>query len=106
MGWTGNQDTKTQVLINAGNFSVQFAISIDKLSALMFVVVNTVSFVVHAYSMGYMQKDKSKSRFFCYLSLKNAASHIIGHEKGFGLEHFYDNTLSPGSQTIRQRVSV
>ena len=63
--------------INAGNFSVQFAISIDKLSALMFVVVNTVSFVVHAYSMGYMQKDKSKSRFFCYLSFFTFAMLIL-----------------------------
>ena len=63
--------------INAGDFSAQFAISIDKLSVLMFVVVNTVSAVVHTYSMGYMQKDKSKSRFFCYLSFFTFAMLIL-----------------------------
>ncbi len=35
----------------------------------MLVVVNTVSFLVHLYSIGYMHEDEGRPRFFCYLSL-------------------------------------
>ena len=34
----------------------------------MFLVVNTVSAMVHLYSVGYMSHDKSKARFMAYLS--------------------------------------
>ena len=42
---------------------------IDTLTAVMLVVVTTVSFVVHVYSIGYMSEDPSRPRFFAYLSL-------------------------------------
>ena len=42
---------------------------IDTLTAVMLVVVTTVSFVVHVYSIGYMADDPSRPRFFAYLSL-------------------------------------
>ena len=42
---------------------------IDTLTAVMLVVVNTVSFLVHLYSIGYMADDPSRPRFFAYLSL-------------------------------------
>ena len=42
---------------------------IDTLTAVMLVVVTTVSFVVHVYSIGYMSDDPSRPRFFAYLSL-------------------------------------
>ena len=41
----------------------------DALSSLMLIVITTVSLVVHLYSIGYMEHDKGKSRFFSYLSL-------------------------------------
>ena len=41
----------------------------DTLTAVMLVVVNTVSALVHLYSLGYMSHDESQPRFFAYLSL-------------------------------------
>ncbi len=49
--------------------SVDWAIRVDTLTAVMLVVVNTVSALVHLYSIGYMHEDPSRPRFFAYLSL-------------------------------------
>jgi NADH-quinone oxidoreductase subunit L len=53
----------------SGKLSVAWALRIDTLTAVMLVVVSTVSFLVHVYSIGYMSDDPSKPRFFAYLSL-------------------------------------
>jgi len=53
----------------SGKLSVAWALRIDTLTAVMLVVVTTVSFVVHVYSIGYMHEDPSRPRFFAYLSL-------------------------------------
>jgi len=50
-------------------FSFAWALLIDQLTAVMLIVVTTVSAVVHWYSIGYMSHDDSKPRFFAYLSL-------------------------------------
>lgn len=42
---------------------------VDEISAVMLVVVATVSFVVHIYSIAYMRHDPHVARFFTYLSL-------------------------------------
>ncbi len=55
--------------INVGNFHSDWAVRIDSLSAVMLIVVTTVSALVHLYSWGYMADDDSKPRFFAYLSL-------------------------------------
>ena len=55
--------------ISSGTFVADWAVRLDTLSAVMLVVVNTVSFLVHAYSIGYMHEDDSRPRFFAYLSL-------------------------------------
>ncbi|MCF8504541.1 MAG: NADH-quinone oxidoreductase subunit L [Caulobacter sp.] len=55
--------------INVADFQSNWAIRIDGLSAVMLVVVTTVSALVHLYSWGYMAEDDSKPRFFAYLSL-------------------------------------
>ena len=47
----------------------RWAFRIDTLTAVMLVVVTTVSFLVHVYSIGYMPDDPSRPRFFAYLSL-------------------------------------
>ena len=52
-----------------GDLSVAWAFRIDTLTAVMLVVVTTVSTIVHAYSIGYMHDDPSRPRFFSYLSL-------------------------------------
>jgi NADH-quinone oxidoreductase subunit L len=55
--------------INSGDFKVNWALRIDTLTAIMLVVVNGVSAMVHVYSIGYMSHDKSIPRFMAYLSL-------------------------------------
>jgi NADH-quinone oxidoreductase subunit L len=53
----------------SGKLTVAWALRIDTLTAVMLVVVCTVSFLVHTYSIGYMADDPSRPRFFAYLSL-------------------------------------
>jgi NADH-quinone oxidoreductase subunit L len=62
---------RVQVLsfIQSGNLSVDWALRVDTLTAVMLVVVNTVSSLVHIYSIGYMHHDPDRPRFFAYLSL-------------------------------------
>ena len=55
--------------INSGELSVDWALRVDALTAVMLVVVTSVSSLVHLYSWGYMEEDPSQPRFFAYLSL-------------------------------------
>ena len=55
--------------IVSGDFNVNWAFRIDTLTVVMLVVVNTVSSLVHIYSIGYMSHDPHKARFMSYLSL-------------------------------------
>jgi NADH-quinone oxidoreductase subunit L len=55
--------------IRAGGLDVAWALRIDTLTVVMLVVVNTVSALVHVYSIGYMHHDPHRPRFFAYLSL-------------------------------------
>ena len=61
--------------IESGSLSTEWGIRVDRLTAIMLVVVNTVSALVHLYSFGYMAHDENwkhgehyKARFFAYLS--------------------------------------
>ena len=54
--------------IGSGELQAEWALRGDTLTAVMLVVVNTVSALVHFYSIGYMAEDPSKPRFFSYLS--------------------------------------
>src|ERR1700758_1638941 len=55
--------------INSGDLQVAWSLRIDTLTAVMLVVVNTISSLVHLYSIGYMDEDPYRPRFFAYLSL-------------------------------------
>ena len=55
--------------INSGTLNVNWSMKIDALSAIMLVVVTSVSSLVHIYSIGYMSHDPHKPRFMAYLSL-------------------------------------
>jgi NADH-quinone oxidoreductase subunit L len=55
--------------IISGDLKVDWALRIDTLTAVMLVVVTTISAFVHLYSMGYMEDDPYRPRFFSYLSL-------------------------------------
>ncbi len=55
--------------ITSGDFTANWTIRVDTLTAVMLVVVTGVSSLVHLYSVGYMHDDPSRPRFFSYLSL-------------------------------------
>jgi len=61
--------------IESGSLSTEWGIRLDRLTAIMLVVITTVSALVHLYSFGYMAHDENwpnhehyKARFFAYLS--------------------------------------
>lgn len=62
---------RVQVLtwIDSGTFEADWRLRIDTLTAVMLVVVTSVSALVHIYSIGYMSHDPHQPRFFAYLSL-------------------------------------
>ncbi|MEO5973078.1 MAG: NADH-quinone oxidoreductase subunit L, partial [Sphingomicrobium sp.] len=53
----------------SGDLQVAWSLRVDTLTAVMLVVVTTVSSLVHLYSWGYMAEDPGQPRFFAYLSL-------------------------------------
>ncbi len=55
--------------IISGDLEASWALRVDQLTAVMLVVVTSVSAVVHWYSIGYMHGDPHQPRFFAYLSL-------------------------------------
>ena len=67
----GHHDSRDTVLpfIVSGDLKVDWAMRVDTLTAVMLVVVTTVSALVHLYSIGYMAEDPYRPRFFAYLSL-------------------------------------
>ena len=67
--WTQHYVFQILPFIGVGDFQSAWSIRLDTLSAVMLVVINTVSALVHLYSWGYMADDDSKPRFFAYLSL-------------------------------------
>ncbi|MDO9205462.1 NADH-quinone oxidoreductase subunit L, partial [Methylotenera sp.] len=55
--------------LKSGNFTFEIGFLIDRLSAMMMVVVTFVSLMVHIYTIGYMKEDEGYARFFSYISL-------------------------------------
>jgi len=67
----GRQDAHVVLgtFIGSGDLYAEWALRIDPLTAVMLVVVTSVSAFVHLYSIGYMREDPGRPRFFSYLSL-------------------------------------
>ena len=65
------QDEKVELLrwVNSGALNANWILRIDTLTAVMLVVVTTISALVHVYSLGYMGHDEHQPRFFAFLSL-------------------------------------
>ena len=65
------QETRIELIrwIESGALKSVWSLRIDTLTAVMLVVVTTVSGLVHLYSIGYMEEDPDRPRFFAYLSL-------------------------------------
>jgi len=55
--------------VDSGALKSVWSLRIDTLTTVMLVVVTNVSGLVHLYSVGYMEDDPSRPRFFAYLSL-------------------------------------
>ncbi len=55
--------------ISVGTFPANVGFQIDQLTAVMLLVVTTLSSLIHIYSVGYMHGDKGYARFFAYLNL-------------------------------------
>ncbi len=55
--------------VTSGSLSFDWALRVDTLTGVMLVVINSVSALVHIYSIGYMHHDPHRPRFFAYLSL-------------------------------------
>ncbi|HVY18445.1 MAG TPA: NADH-quinone oxidoreductase subunit L [Bauldia sp.] len=70
--WLGGAEPTRVPVFNwftSGTLAVDWALRIDTLTVVMLVVVNTVSALVHIYSIGYMAHDPYRPRFMAYLSL-------------------------------------
>src|SRR5437763_9888653 len=64
------ESRETQVAwIYSGDLSVDWGMRVDTLTAVMLVVVTTISAFVHLYSICYMEEDPHRPLFFSYLSL-------------------------------------
>ncbi len=68
-GHEGNVRVPIMSWIVSGDLKIDWALRIDTLTAVMLVVVNSVSAFVHLYSIGYMHEDPYRPRFFAYLSV-------------------------------------
>ncbi len=55
--------------VHSGSLNFDWALRVDALTAVMLVVITSVSALVHLYSWGYMEEDPDQPRFFAYLSL-------------------------------------
>jgi NADH-quinone oxidoreductase subunit L len=67
----GHHDVRAAIFpwMISGDLKIDWALRVDSLTAVMLVVVTTISAFVHLYSMGYMEDDPYRPRFFSYLSL-------------------------------------
>ncbi len=55
--------------ISFNQLSIPFSFLVDRLSALMLLIVTGVGFLIHVYSIGYMKEDAGFNRFFAYMNL-------------------------------------
>jgi len=69
---TGDEKAYVQPVmtwVQSGALAFDWELRVDALTAVMLVVITTVSALVHLYSWGYMEEDPDQPRFFAYLSL-------------------------------------
>jgi len=62
-------DGSVYTWLSSGGVRLEVGFLVDRLSALMMVVVSFVSLMVHVYTIGYMAEDPGYQRFFAYISL-------------------------------------
>jgi len=69
LGDTAVERVRVLPWFTSGTLAVDWSLRVDTLTAVMLVVVTSVSALVHVYSIGYMAHDPHRPRFFAYLSL-------------------------------------
>lgn len=62
---------------DVGDWTVKLGLLYDPLSALFLLLITGVSFLIHVYSIGYMEHDERRRRFFAYLNLFVAAMLVL-----------------------------
>jgi NADH-quinone oxidoreductase subunit L len=62
---------------DAGGLEIQLSFLVDSLSAAMILVITFVGFLIHVYSIGYMEHDPRRSTYFGYLNLFTGAMLIL-----------------------------
>ncbi len=69
--WGGAQpfNENLYTFFDIGQYSAHVGFMVDRLTAMMMVVVTFVSLLVHIYTIGYMAEDPGYQRFFSYISL-------------------------------------
>src|SRR5690606_1180037 len=55
--------------ISVGHLNIGLSFLVDSLSAIMLLIVTGIGFLIHIYSIGYMQQDSGFGKFFAYLNL-------------------------------------
>lgn len=63
--------------LKAGSFDLSLGFTIDTLSITMMMIITGIGFLIHIYSIAYMQGDEGFSRYFAYLNLFVAAMLIL-----------------------------
>lgn len=69
VGEHGQLQTQVFNWLEVGQFKFSFDLVIDRLSAVMVLVITGVGTLIHIYSIGYMEHEQGGSRFFAYLNL-------------------------------------
>jgi NADH-quinone oxidoreductase subunit L len=74
LGAEESQRTTTVTLwtfldLGRGNLTIDVSFTLDQLSAVMMLVITGVGFLIHVYSVGYMDHDATPHRFFAYMNL-------------------------------------
>ena len=60
---------KLFTFLNVGNFHVDFAFTLDRLSVMMTLIITGIGSLIHLYSIAYMHEDEGFYKFFAYLNL-------------------------------------
>jgi len=66
-GWVTGESAVNWLSI--GGLNIDFGLKLDALSLMMMLIVTGVGGAIHIYSYGYMDADRSKARFFAFMSL-------------------------------------
>lgn len=69
VNWSGHQFHANWTWFQLGNFKLSMGILFNPQTAIMLLVVSVVGCLIHIFSLGYMDHDEAKSRFFAGLSI-------------------------------------